>query len=254
MGRSKPNKPRRQRGQATYTLRQLQPPGELYTTWFHVRADEPTALPEQGLSDDAVDLMKRLRRIAPYYGGQQLPEAAVMLDIAIDVGALGILTGPDGGDIIPLDQAGAALGADGDDVRASLHRLHAVGALLTVQHEEHTFVRIVAKRPESPGDEWILEGDAAAQAVPRVCVPNGAQADLAADEFAALMYMRAKAARLEEPDALEFGRFAGTGGTARAHALFAAVKATKWLEHRGCEACPAGHLCTRSPESDPVSA
>jgi hypothetical protein len=35
-------------------------------------------------------------------------------------------------------------------------------------------------------------------------------------------------------------------GTARARELFAAALASGVVDERGCEACPAGHLCTRT--------
>ncbi|MFH8411279.1 hypothetical protein ACH4FX_41920 [Streptomyces sp. NPDC018019] len=60
------------------------------------------------------------------------------------------------------------------------------------------------------------------------------------------MYMRAKQAELDRPDPEEYGAFDGVGGTEHAKELFAAVEATGWADQRGCEACPAGHLCTKS--------
>ncbi|MFH8411280.1 hypothetical protein ACH4FX_41925 [Streptomyces sp. NPDC018019] len=78
--------------------------------------------------------------IAPHYGGEA-PMAALVLDSAIDAGHLGVLEGPDGGHILPLQQAAESMGADSNAVRDSMHRLHAHGAFLVEEYEDKPFIR-----------------------------------------------------------------------------------------------------------------
>ncbi|UNO38387.1 hypothetical protein [Streptomyces sp. MST-110588] len=168
MGRSKPGKQRRPRQAASYSLHQLQPPGDLYGEWIRVPSDTDLShmRADPRLSRDSRDVMERLVAIAPHYGGEA-PVAAVVLDTAIDKGRLGVLDGPDGGRIVSLAQAAELVGADPATARAGIHRLHALGTFLVEEHQNVPFMRFVAKRPASPGDQWFFVGEEETAGLPR---------------------------------------------------------------------------------------
>ncbi|MFF4735071.1 hypothetical protein ACFY2W_04095 [Streptomyces sp. NPDC001262] len=249
MGRHKQGKPRRQRPSAAYSLCQLQPPGEGYEEWIHVPhgMDASHAVDDPELTDDARDLMVRMARLGPLYD-YELPMCALNLDTAIDTGKLGLILGDNEGVLVTVEELAGRFGraVTEAEVRESIHRLHADGAMLVQFHEDTPLVRIVAKKPKEPGDPWLFHGAPECTNLPSVCIPSRAREQLTLEQLGALMYMRAQHAALDEPDPEAFGQFDGIGGPAHARRLFAEIEATGWLNYRGCEACPAGHLCSRS--------
>ncbi|MEV0604262.1 hypothetical protein AB0I82_33885 [Streptomyces sp. NPDC050315] len=201
------------------------------------------------LDEEARELMVRLADLGPLYD-YEVPLAAISLDMAIDGGKLGLAMGENEATLVTLDELAARFrvqgGADrAGELRQCFHRLHAVGAMLVEIHQDIPFLRVVAGRPNRPGEAWIFDGTPESGNVPSTCIPNVAQERLSVDELGALMYMRTCKANLEEPDPEEYGLFDGVDGTERARALFAEVDATGLVDHQGCEACPAAHLCTR---------
>ncbi|WP_424863894.1 hypothetical protein [Streptomyces sp. MMS24-I29] len=253
MGRQKPGKPRRPRKNIPrqYSLQELQPPGNAYTEWIRVQPDmDPSHIKDPAIQGDALDLMHRMAKLGPFYD-HNLPMAALLLDTVIDTGHLPVLEGPvtDGtAKLIPIqDIAAARPEFSPDDIRESIHRLHAAAALLVVTDDEHdvTFVRFVVKKPERPGERWGLVGDPDL-AASTVCMPTEIWDKLPLDVAAAVCYIRSCNAKLEEPDPAVYGAHEGVNGTAHARELFAAARASGYVDHKGCEACPAGHLCTRT--------
>lgn len=256
MGRHKPGKPRRpRRGAALHhgaapRLRELQPPGAIYEEWVHVERDmDPSvAVADDRLDEDARDLMARMARLGPLYG-YELPMAALLLDEAMDTGKLGLIVGDNEGMLLPLEELAGRLGPTQtdpqDDVRVSVHRLHAAGALLVEEHEGTPLLRVVAGRPRTPGDRWVFQDSPESANVPGVCMPAQASDQLSADELGALMYIRLCRAELREPDPQEYSELGAVDGPDQARRLFATVTASGLADYRGCEACPAGHLCSR---------
>lgn len=249
MGRHKPGKPRRQRSTATYSLCQLQPPGEGYEEWIRVPHDMDAChtMHDPELTDDARDMVVRMVRLGPLYD-YVLPTCALNLDVAIDTGKLGLIVGDNEGVLVTVEELASRFNrtVTEADVRESIHRLHAGGAMLVQFHDDTPLVCIVAKRPEEPGEPWIFHGAPESVNLPSVCIPSRAHEQLTLEQLGALMYIRAQQAALEEPDPEEFGKFDRVDGPNHARQLFAEVEATGWLDYRGCEACPAGHLCSRN--------
>ncbi|MGV2914694.1 hypothetical protein [Streptomyces alfalfae] len=246
MGRKKPGKPRRQRSPQEYTLRQLKPPGEPYDEWFTVHAGSAAYRNDIRLNLNVVALMDRIQRLGPLYGGE-VPKAAVYLDSLIDTGKLPIFQGEDEGTLVPIaDMAAAHDGASLEEIRESIHKLHAVGALIVFSDDDHdvSYVRMVAKRPEEPGMPWQFDGDRDV-AVATTCIPTHIWEDLPIDVAAAVAYMRTCRSRLEEPDPAVYGTHEGVTGTQHAKELFAAALTSGYVDEKGCDACPTGHLCTR---------
>jgi hypothetical protein len=246
MGRKKPGKPRRPRVPRQYTLQELQPPGEGYEEWFLVTADmNADQIDDPRVSDEARALMKRLARLGPLYGNK-VPKAALYLDELIDTGQLPIFGDGEEGTLMPLAEAAARFGYTAD-MRQSVHRLHAVGALLVDTDDEHdiAFIRMVAKRPEEPGQPWRFQGDPDAVTA-MTCMPNRIWDELPLEVAGAVAYLRMCRSGLEEPDAEAYGQHDGVNGAAHARELFAAALASGAVDEKGCEACPAGHLCTRT--------
>ncbi|GHF43566.1 hypothetical protein GCM10010359_52780 [Streptomyces morookaense] len=161
MGRHKPGKPRRRRHPAAYTLRQLEPPGGGYEEWIRVPrgTDASHAVNDPKLTDDARDMMVRMARLGPLYDSE-LPMCALDLDVAIDTGRLGLITGDDKGVLVAVEEIAGWFGkVDAEaDVRESIHRLHAHGAMLVEFHGDVPLLRIVAGKPERPGEPWIFHG------------------------------------------------------------------------------------------------
>ncbi|WP_330342670.1 hypothetical protein [Streptomyces sp. NBC_00557] len=245
MGRKKPGKPRRPRGPRQYTLQELQPPGEGYDEWFRVQPGmQPPA--DSGLSQDAADLMQRLAGLGALYGGR-VPKAALYLDELIERGSLPVVQG-ETASLVPVEEMAELMGAmDDGSVRESLHELHAAGALLVITgpDEDLLGVRIVAKRPSSPGLPWQFVGDPDTVAA-TTCIPTDIWEELPLDVAATVAYLRTCRSRLEEPDPEAYGRREGVRDTEHAKELFAAALASGYVDEKGCEACPTGHLCTRA--------
>lgn len=248
MGRSKQGKPRRPRRPREYTLKDLQPPGDAYAEWIAVRPDmAPSAVEgDARLSAEAVDFMHRIARLSPVYG-RSMPKAALLLDTLIDGGQLPVFGHDDNGELVPVEELAAQMGSGPGDVRESLHSLHAVGALLVFVEDETAYVRIVAQRPAEPGDPWQFMGDPGA-AVATTCVPHQMLEELPVDVAGAAMFMRSRRSQLREPDPAEFGKRPDVGGEDQARKLFEAATASGWVDYKGCDACPTGHLCTRESE------
>lgn len=110
MGRKKQGKPGRTR-KGTYTLQQLQPSG--YDEWIRVQpgVTADSAAADDRLTDDAVDLMKRLARLRPFYRGP-IPMQAARLDMVLDSGSFPLSSG-DGETavLVPVQEAAALMGA-----------------------------------------------------------------------------------------------------------------------------------------------
>ncbi|MFJ2154208.1 hypothetical protein ACIOHB_36305 [Streptomyces microflavus] len=51
---------------------------------------------------------------------------------------------------------------------------------------------------------------------------------------------------MQEPDAEEFGEREEVNGATHARELFSAALESGAVDKKGYEACPAGHLCTRT--------
>ncbi|MFE1781268.1 hypothetical protein ACFW9F_01405 [Streptomyces sp. NPDC059506] len=190
--------------------------------------------------------MRRLADLGPLYGGR-VPKAALYLDELIDSGHLPMLQGEEGS-LVPVEEMAALMGGtDGGGIRESLHNLHAVGALLVVTgpDEDVAGVRLVAKRPDAPGQPWQFVGDPDVVAA-ATCIPNRIWDELSLEVASTVAFMRSCRARLEEPDPEEYGRHEGVNGVEHARELFAAALASGYVDEKGCEACPAGHLCTRA--------
>ncbi|MGA5114814.1 hypothetical protein [Streptomyces pseudogriseolus] len=119
----------------------------------------PDQIDDPRVDDHGRALMVRLARLGPLYGSE-VPKAALYLDDLIDTGYLSIFCEGEEGTLVPLAEAAARFGTTAD-VRQSLHNLHAVGALLVDTDDEHdvAFIRLVAKRPEEPGQPWRFQGD-----------------------------------------------------------------------------------------------
>ncbi|MBL1120472.1 hypothetical protein JK364_50510 [Streptomyces sp. 110] len=106
------------------------------------------------LETEARDLLTRLAKPAGFYD-YGVPMAARHLDMAIDTGKLGLITGDDSATLLTIEEVAGRLGTgDSGDVRKSIHRLHAGGAMLVEVHERTPLLRIVAGRPKNPGDPW----------------------------------------------------------------------------------------------------
>lgn len=260
MGRHKPGKRRRERRQgANYTLRQLQPPGDGYDEW--IQATPGMDLTHVGrdprLSAESVELMQRIARLAGPYG-RQVPMAAVLLDTVMDTGFLPLQKGKETV-MVPLDDAARMLGTttvETASVRESVHQLHSVGALLVqyADEEEIAVARIVAQRPQHPGEPWIFADEDIAATVPSTCIPNGAAEALSTEEFAAYAYLRSHEAQGTTASAEEFAHSTDwVTGPDHAQQLFTAVADSGWLEKKGCAACPTGHLCERNQTETPQS-
>lgn len=246
MGRKKPGKPRRQRKTQEYTLRQLQPPGEPYDEWFSVRPGDAYRK-DPRITAEAVALMDCIHRLAPLYGWE-VPKAAIYLDGLIDTGSLPIFRGEDEGTLVPIEEMAAAQGGTSpEQIRESIHNLHAIGALIVFTDDDNdvSYVRMVAKRPEAPSEPWQFAGDPDT-VVATTCIPSHIWDDLPTDVAAAVAFMRTCRSLLEEPDPAVYGTHKGVKGTEHAKELFAAALASGFVDEKGCEACPTGHLCTRS--------
>lgn len=249
MGRKKPGKPRRPRVPRQYTLRELQPPGSGYDEWIDVPPDmDPSGINDPRLGKGEIDLMHCFARLGPLYNGR-VPMAAVLLDGLLDTGHLPIFGHDDTGHMATIDELASKWFSDisSDDVRDSVHRLHAAGALVLFSHDEHdvSYVRLVAKKPEEPGQPWHFHGDPDA-AVAQTCIPGSIWEELPVDVAATVAFMRTCRSQLREPDPEEYGQHASVNGTEHAKQLFAAALASGFVDQKGCEACPTGHLCTRS--------
>ncbi|MFE1949893.1 hypothetical protein ACFW9D_05425 [Streptomyces sp. NPDC059524] len=247
MGRKKPGKPRRPRVPRQYTLKDLAPPGFGYDEWLRpAPGADLSSVNDPRLSTESIELMRRVQRISTSYNGL-VPVAAIHLDMLIDDGQLPIFQG-DSGNMIPIEEMAAAQGSTGTEaIREAIHNLHAHGALMVFQDEEHEaiYVRMVAQRPEEPGDAWKFAGDPDA-VVASTCIPDHIWKDLPQDVAAAVVFMRSCRSRLEEPDPEVYGTHESVNGTEHAKELFAAALASGAVDEKGCEACPCGHLCTRS--------
>ncbi|MFJ1782549.1 hypothetical protein ACIOKA_38220 [Streptomyces anulatus] len=205
------------------------------------------------LDPGAIDMMRRLARIGPSYD-HKVPQAALLLDTIIDTGQLPVISGD--GDteatLVPIDKVVSGRpGMDAAAVRHSLHELHAHGAFLVIPDEEHdvSLIRFVAKKPTEPGEVWHFQGEAGLS-TRQVCVPTEMWDELPTDVAAAVGFIRSHEAQLSEPDPKVYGTHAGVNGTRHARELFAAARASGYVDYKGCDACPTGHLCTRTDEDD----
>ncbi|MFF1691694.1 hypothetical protein [Streptomyces sp. NPDC058254] len=248
MGRRKPGKPRRTRVPRQYTLRDLDPPGCGYDVWL--QADEeidPASLNNTCLEAGPLDLLRRVHTLAGVYHGQ-VPQAAVLLDYLLDGGSLPIARGEDV-DLVPVETMAQAQGElSTTTVRESIHGLHAAGAFVLFVHEkegrEAHFVRMGCP-PRHPGDPWTFVGEEDEVAA-ATCIPDAIWQELPLDVAATVAYMRACRSQLEDPDPEQYGTHEGVNGTKHAKELFAAALSSGFVDRKGCEACPSGHLCTSS--------
>ncbi|MEU9849222.1 hypothetical protein [Streptomyces sp. NPDC047985] len=201
------------------------------------------------LDAGAVDLLHRMARLGPLYENT-VPHAALLLDTLIDTGHLPVIEGEDDAEatLVPVNEVAAThTGMTVAEVRESLHNLHALGAFLVVPDKEHdiSLIRFVAKKPSEPGESWHFVGEPGLS-TRQVCLPDEMWKELPLDVAAAVGFIRAHEAQLSEPDPVVYGTHAGVNGTEHARELFAAARASGFVEYKGCEACPTGHLCTRT--------
>uniref|UniRef100_A0AAU2ADQ8 Uncharacterized protein n=1 Tax=Streptomyces sp. NBC_00093 TaxID=2975649 RepID=A0AAU2ADQ8_9ACTN len=257
MGRKKIGKPRRSRPAATCCeLRQLAPPGSCYEEWFGVPAGTTAEdfATDPRLDGDCLDFVERITRLAVPYQ-RQVPMAAVLLDMAMDSGYLPLKQG-DGATLLPLDEAGSAFrgnadGADPADLRESIHRLHAHGALLVEEVEDAVCVRTVARRPANPGDPWVFTDEIDTDDDgPKACLPHAAMQDMSMEQFAVFAYLRGCLAEGVEGTPEDFATLGDWDAFDDIPLAFAEVRASGWLDNRGCSACPQGQLCTRGATDD----
>ncbi|MFE1271311.1 hypothetical protein [Streptomyces sp. NPDC058758] len=252
MGRKRPNKPRRAKmpRQRGYTLRQLQPPGDCYDEWLSVpanmRFDEITH-PEVG--EQEIDFLRRAARLGPLYG-DEVPMAALVLDTVIDTGHLPVYHDGEEASLLPLQQiVGTAPDLDDQGVRESIHRLHAVGAFLVVSDQENdiALVRFVSRKPDHPGEQWGFMDDKSVSAA-TTCIPHGIE-QLPVEVAGAVMLLRARKSQLQDanPEALLGNR--GVETLERAQDLYDKAHASGYVDYKGCDACPTGHLCTREDQA-----
>ncbi|MFJ1958421.1 hypothetical protein ACIOGT_36140 [Streptomyces microflavus] len=174
---------------------------------------------------------------------------ALYLDDLIDTGQLPIFGYGEEGTLMPLAEAAARFGSQDGDLRESIHSLHAVGMLLLDTDNEHdvAVIRMVAQKPDAPGGPWRFQGDPEA-VVAKTCFPDDIWEELPAEVAGAVMYLRMCRSQLQEPDPEEFGEREEVNGAAHANALFAAALKSGAVDKKGCEACPANHLCTRTED------
>ncbi|MFJ3785201.1 hypothetical protein [Streptomyces sp. NPDC090093] len=246
MGRKKPGEPRRSRVRRQYTLRELAPPGAAYREWYQVRhGTDVGPIDDPRLRDEELDLPRRTARLGPLYENA-VPRAAIGLDLLIDNAALPVV-GPDGtGTSFPVENLVSRCRGEGpEEIRETVHRLHAAGVLLAEEGGEHDAlrVRMVAERPGAPGGTWRFGGEGAA---PRAatCVPDG----MGGDPPRRRGHRRRPALlSLPAPDAGSGGGRQAPGGERARHAreLLAAAEASGHVDEKGCDACPAAHLCAR---------
>ncbi|MER7913541.1 hypothetical protein [Streptomyces sp. NPDC096068] len=250
MGRKKPGKPRRPRVHRVprqYTLRELAPPGAAYREWYQVRPGTDVGpVDDPRLRDEDLDLLRRTARLGPLYENA-VPRAAIGLDLLIDTGALPVV-GPDGtGTSFPVENLVSRCRGEGpEEIREAVHRLHSAGVLLVEEGGEHDalHVRMVAERPGAPGGTWRFEGEGGVSRA-ATCVPENMWDEIPLDVAATVAYLRSYRSQLETPDPEEYGRHSGVNGPDHARELFAAAEASGYVDERGCDACPAAHLCTR---------
>lgn len=250
MGRRKPGKPRRARLPRQYALRDLDPPGFGYDVWLQADKDvDAASINDPRLAAGSLDLRRRVHELAGVYQGQ-VPQAAVFLDYLLDGGSLPIARGEQV-DLVPVEAMAQAQNAPSTGtVRESIHGLHAAGAFVLFAHEqdghEAYFVRM-GRPPQYPGDPWQFVGEED-EASASTCIPDAIWQELPLDIAATVAYMRACRSQLDVPDPEEYGTHEGVNGTERARELFAAALASGFVDEKGCEACPSGHLCTRAGE------
>ncbi|MEU9703016.1 hypothetical protein [Streptomyces sp. NPDC047981] len=249
MGRNRPNKPRRDKAprQRGYTLQELQPPGEDYKEWIEVPSGLDTSkINDPQIGAEEIDFLHRLARLAPVYGSN-VPVAGIVLDTVIDTGQLPIYSGEGTGRLIPLQQVAAAYPEfDSESVRESIHRLHAAGAFLVVSDAETelSLVRFVSRKPEHPGDPWGFIDDKSVPAA-TTCVPTEMWDELPLSVATAVLYLRSCESRLEEPAPKDLLRFDEVESLEQAQELWDKAHDSGYVDYKGCEACPTGHLCTR---------
>lgn len=70
--------------------------------------------------------------------------------------------------------------------------------------------------------------------------------DLPLQAAMAVVYVRCCRGRREEPDFEEFAARHHDGDAEAARSAWDLAWSSGHIEQRGCEACPAGHLCTRT--------
>ncbi|WP_343308499.1 hypothetical protein [Streptomyces sp. SID5770] len=216
MGRKKPGEPRRSRVRRQCTLRELAPPGAAYREWYQVRhGTDVGPIDDPRLRDEELDLPRRTARLGPLYENA-VPRAAIGLDLLIDNAALPVV-GPDGtGTSFPVENLVSRCRGEGpEEIRETVHRLHAAGVLLAEEGGEHDAlrVRMVAERPGAPGGTWRF-GDEGAAPRAATCVPDGMGGGIPLDVAATVAVLRSYRSQLRTPDPEEGGRRPGVNGPA----------------------------------------
>ncbi|MET9954454.1 hypothetical protein ABZ135_23325 [Streptomyces sp. NPDC006339] len=220
----------------------MDPPGAAYEEWF-IPAQNVGSLPGE-LDAQCTDFLDRIQRLGPLYGNE-VPMAALHLDMCLDSGKIAVLDGEEPR-LVDFEGLVGRIEEGMDGIRQSTHRLHATGALLVDVDEEHDipFVRFVLKRPGKPGEPWAFVGDNDTAAA-TTCLPNAIWFELDPDVAAAVAYLRGCLARLEQPAFADFVEHHQDVSVDEARRLWDAAWASGFVDHKGCEACPTGHLCTR---------
>ncbi|MFF6869523.1 hypothetical protein [Streptomyces sp. NPDC012450] len=250
MGRKKPGEPRRSHVRRQYTLRELAPPGAAYREWYQVRhGTDVGPIDDPRLRDEELDLPRRTARLGPLYENA-VPRAAIGLDLLIDNAALPVV-GPDGtGTSFPVENLVSRCRGEGpEEIHETVHRLHAAGVLLAEEGGEHGAlrVRMVAERPGAPRSarrDLALRGRGGRPARGHVRARRHGGRDPPRRRG---HRRRPALLSLPAPDAGSGGGRQAPGGERARHAreLLAAAEASGHVDEKGCDACPAAHLCAR---------
>lgn len=133
MGRVKKNRPRRVRGLPSrpLSLYELRPGGVHYTAWIDTGGVDVARIAattkQSGVDNELLDAMPFYREL---YGRWVPGEAATVLDEYLEQGRLPVLTGSGRVALMPLEEFFAQHDASAEDLRGSLHGLHALGMIL----------------------------------------------------------------------------------------------------------------------------
>ncbi|MFB9558569.1 hypothetical protein ACFFTP_30855, partial [Streptomyces roseoviridis] len=113
--------------------------------------------------------------------------------------------------------------------------------------QDVALVRFVSKRPDHPGGQWGFTDD---KSVPTAttCVPDGIWHELPMDVAMAVMYLRSCKSQLRTTEPKDLLRFDSVTTLGQAQDLWNKAHASGYIDYKGCEACPTGHLCTRDDD------
>ncbi|WP_331738554.1 hypothetical protein [Embleya sp. NBC_00896] len=146
---------RRERTEARRcVLARFRPPGSAYATWF---TDDAQYAAAADLALGPREFRRRFSALKPLYSGE-IPRAAFLLDLALDGECLSVFDAE--GDLVPIAKTaflGSSNSASDIETRSSVHRLHALGALL-VDEPSGGLCR-VSRPPRQSDEPWVFVGD-----------------------------------------------------------------------------------------------